>query len=292
MKPLPSSAPKQVVGGDLHLVEEQFGGVLRVLAQLLKVAAALEALDLVGLHEQQRDAFGALSRIGLGDDADQVRRLAVGDERLRAVDDIAIAGALGRRLDALQVGSRSRLGHGDGADQFARRHARQPALLLLLGAVMDDVRHDDRVVQAGAEAIDALQAQLFHQHDLVAIVAADAAVFGRGREAEQSRIARLLPQRGIDAVVFAPAVDVRRLGVLVEEFRDRILEHADFFVLHEIRTLDVQHAHEISRSVFDWPCSQAFRARHPAYARAQVHAKFNLTPRPPWGAPGQTCTHA
>ncbi|MNQ94875.1 hypothetical protein D3C85_1104130 [compost metagenome] len=99
----------------------------------------------------------------------------------------------GGGLDALQVGAGARLGHGDGADQLARGQTRQPARLLLGRAVVPDVGHDDGVVQRDAEVVRALPAQLPHQHDLMAIVAAHAAVFFREAKAQQARIARVVP---------------------------------------------------------------------------------------------------
>jgi hypothetical protein len=66
-----------------------------------------------------------------------------------------IAVLLRRRLDALQVGAGAGFGHGDRADQFAGGQLRQPALLLLFRAVMQDVGCDDGVVQRDAEPVDA-----------------------------------------------------------------------------------------------------------------------------------------
>ena len=52
---------------------------------------------------------------------------AVGDERLRAVDDVVVAVADRRRAHRREVGADAGLGHGDGGDQLARRDAGQPA---------------------------------------------------------------------------------------------------------------------------------------------------------------------
>ena len=54
------------------------------------------------------------------------------DEGFLTVDHIVVAVFSRRRLDALQVGSRRRFGHRDGADVFAAHQLRQPRLLLLL----------------------------------------------------------------------------------------------------------------------------------------------------------------
>ena len=52
--------PEQVVDGHVDVVEEQLRGVLRVHAELVEVAAALEALH-APLDDEQRDARGALA---------------------------------------------------------------------------------------------------------------------------------------------------------------------------------------------------------------------------------------
>jgi hypothetical protein len=128
---------------------------------LVEVAAAPEAFDLVGLDHHQRGALGSLRRVGLGHDDDQIGVLAIGDEGLRAVDDIVIAVLLGDRLDALQVGAGARFGHRDGADHLARRHFGQPFLFLLFRAEMQDVGRDDGIVQRDAEPVRACAAERF-----------------------------------------------------------------------------------------------------------------------------------
>ena len=85
---------EQAFGRQLHVLEEQFGGVGGVQAELLELAAAAEAWRVVGLDHHQRDALGARLRIGLGDDDDQIGVLAVGDEGLGAVEHVAVAGLL------------------------------------------------------------------------------------------------------------------------------------------------------------------------------------------------------
>jgi hypothetical protein len=102
--------------------------------------------------------------------------VAVGDEGLLAGDLVLIALLFRAGLDALQVGTGAGLGHRDGADEFARRHPGQPLALLLFRTVVEDVGRDDRVMQRGAETVDALLGDLLHEHDLVAIVAAGAAI--------------------------------------------------------------------------------------------------------------------
>ena len=80
---------------------DEFDAIARLFRPLSE--GAPEAFDLVRLHDQQRDALRAFARIGLGDDDDQVRDLAVGDEGLGAVDPIAVAVADGGGADRLQI---------------------------------------------------------------------------------------------------------------------------------------------------------------------------------------------
>ena len=129
---------EQAVGGQLHLVEEQFRRVVAVKPDLVEVAAAAEAF-VAGLDQEQRNALGAAFLGGAGGDDDQVGRLAVGDVGLGSADSFQpLPSGLGDGLDALQVAARAGLGHGDGADRRPGDHAGQVALLLLLAAVMDD----------------------------------------------------------------------------------------------------------------------------------------------------------
>ena len=118
---------QQVVGGDPDVVEEQLGGVGCILAQLFQPAAAPEALRLLGLDHQQRDALGAEARVGLGGHDDKVGVLTRGDEGLGPVYPVAVAVLPGRGLDVLQVRARRGLAHGHGGHQFAAAQARQPS---------------------------------------------------------------------------------------------------------------------------------------------------------------------
>ena len=79
--------------GTRQSLEEQLARVLAVLADLVERAARrVKPVESVGLDDEQRDALGAPAPASvLHDDDDEVRELAVGDERLRAVDDVVVA---------------------------------------------------------------------------------------------------------------------------------------------------------------------------------------------------------
>src|SRR5262245_6862791 len=74
--------------------------------------------------------------------ADEDDRLGVGtvrDERLVAVENVAVAAAARGRLHATErVGPRARLGDRPGADLVEREQVERPALLLADGALRED----------------------------------------------------------------------------------------------------------------------------------------------------------
>src|SRR3546814_12770256 len=89
-------AAEQIVMRNEDVVEEEFGRVLRVHADLVEVAAAPKTLGLVGLDDEQRDALGARRRrVGLGDHDDDTAILAVADKGLLAVAHLHIVVEIG-----------------------------------------------------------------------------------------------------------------------------------------------------------------------------------------------------
>src|SRR5271166_616185 len=125
-KPWPSSLPRRFSGGSFTSSKN-----------ISEVSA--EAWRAVRLDHHERDALGARARVGLGDDDDQVGVLAVGDEGLRAIEHVAIAGLPRRRAYALKVGPGAGLAHGDRAHELAAHELGQPAPPLLFRSVMQDV---------------------------------------------------------------------------------------------------------------------------------------------------------
>ena len=98
----------------------------------------------------KRDAARALLRRRPGGDQHQVGGVAVGDEGLRAVESPAVALADCGRPQRGEIGSARRLGHRQRGDQLTPAEARQPALLLLLGAQVDQIGRDAVGVDADA----------------------------------------------------------------------------------------------------------------------------------------------
>ena len=87
-------------------------------ADLVEAAAAPETLALPAVSTTISERPLAPARRSRHDD-DEIGGLAVGDEGLLAVDDVGIARA-GGGAHRLQIGAGAGLGHGDGADEFAR----------------------------------------------------------------------------------------------------------------------------------------------------------------------------
>src|SRR5206468_11398370 len=135
---------EQVACGHMDLIEEQFRRIGGEMAELVEVAAVAKAFAL-GLDEDEAHAARPAVRVGPDDYDDKVAHLSVRDERLLAGDDVFIAFADCACANALQVAAGPGLGHCYGAYSCAGDHARQPFLLLLLGAV---------VQQRAAAAVD------------------------------------------------------------------------------------------------------------------------------------------
>ena len=147
---------EQVGGRHLDVGEEQLRGVLRVHAELVQVPAAGEAGN-APLHHEQADPAVVRVRVGACHHDHDVGQLPVGDERLLAVQHVAVPVANRRGADALQVTARTGLGHRDRRDQLARAVAGEPSVPLLRRAEPVQVRPDHVVVQlehrpAGARA--------------------------------------------------------------------------------------------------------------------------------------------
>src|SRR5581483_1159260 len=109
-----------------------------------------------------------------------------------------------------QVRPDAGLGHGDRRDQLTGRDAGQPALLLLVGAVGQEVRHGDVVVQREAEAGGGRPGpdRLLAEHGVEAeVVDATAAVLLGNGHAEEPVAAGDLEQLPRDYLVLVPLVD-------------------------------------------------------------------------------------
>ena len=203
---------EQVLGRDLDVGEGELAGVGGVPAHLLQLRRHLVAGHLA-LEDEEGDAAVAalLGRLAGADE--EVGADAVGDEGLGAVDHVAAVDLLGGGADAGDVGAGAGLGDAQGADLLAGDSGDQPALLLLLGAEVEDRRHRDRGVgvEPGGDPAGAAGAgQLLDPDRVVQVGAALAAVLLGELQPEEAELGaapveltRELPRR-------LPLVDVRR----------------------------------------------------------------------------------
>jgi hypothetical protein len=194
-----------------HVGEGQLRRVGGVQAQLVQGAADGVPLA-AGVHDEDGDAAAPVARLrrsGAGADQHAVRLGAAGDEGLGAVEDVvaAVLGQAGGGGHAGEVGSGAGLGHGDGGHQFAGDGRRQPAPLLLLGAVREQVRQAERGVDAGAAEGDAGAAQLFGEDGVEpeARLARTAVLLG-DLDAEDAEFAEPLVERARDVSLLLPVV--------------------------------------------------------------------------------------
>ena len=117
------------------VLEGEFAGVQALVAQLLDVAADGQAGRALFRGEQADAGIGRVRvRVGLGRHGEDVPVPRVGDEHLRAGDQIVVALPFGGGADALHVAAGVRLGQRQAATFLAAGHGRQQAPLLLLGA--------------------------------------------------------------------------------------------------------------------------------------------------------------
>src|SRR5436190_5072313 len=168
---------------------------------------------------------------------EEVRADAVGDERLRPVDDIAARDLARGRSDRGDVGAGAGLGDPEGGDPLAPDRRSEEALVLVGGAEAKDRRGRDPGVgpEAGADAArGAGRRQLLGPDGVVDGVAALAAELGRVLEAEEAELAGAEVELARELPRPLPVVDVgddlgpdpagdrlAELGVLVVERRDR-----------------------------------------------------------------------
>src|ERR1700735_1719100 len=144
----------------------------------------------------------------------------MGNEFLRAADSITVPAAARRRANGLQIGTCARLAHGDGANPFAGNELRQPALLLLLGAVQDDIGGDNDIVQAESEALEILARNDIQQDQVMPKISTGPAVRFRHRPAQKTRSAGLPPKFTLHLPCCAPTGDaVGGCGALEEAVR-------------------------------------------------------------------------
>jgi hypothetical protein len=155
------------------------------------------AVVVLQIDQEERDSVVALLGVGLCHQQDEVRPRSVGDERLRARDQVVVAVLHRLGADAGHVGARSRLGDAEAGDLLALDPGDQIALLLLLGAQQVD-GGQDHVALHGEAHIRAARARVAHAlgaNERVVVVATLSAVLLGEAEAQVAKLAGALQRR-------------------------------------------------------------------------------------------------
>ena len=154
-----------------------------MLTHFVEIAPAPEPVRLSGFDDHQRNAFRALFRVGFCNNNNQIRVLSVGNKGLRAINDILVALFGGPRLDGLQVGTGSRLGHRNRADKLAGRHFGQPFAFLFFGPIGIEIMRADKRMHRIAKARHPAALHFLRQNGFMGVSSAAAAIFFRYRGA-------------------------------------------------------------------------------------------------------------
>ena len=148
--------------------------------------------------------------VGLGVDHQSVGVAAIGDPHFRAVENVAVALLFGAQPHRDDVGTRARLGHGQGADMLAGKEFRQIFGFLRRRGVAPDLVDAKVGMGAIGQADRGRGARnLLQRDDMGEIAHVGAAVLLRDRHAEQAEVAEFLPEIGGKFIV---AVDLFRAG--------------------------------------------------------------------------------
>ena len=182
----PLDAADEVRRGAGEGLELELGGVHALVAELGDRLDHREA-RMPLLHDEAGHAAVARrgGRIGEGEQRERVALAAVGDEHLRAGDQVAVAVAAGHGADGLYVGARVGLGEAEPAPGEAGGEARQEPRALLVGAVVQHDERGHRVAVDDAGQGHPAPAELLDHARVGRDVDAEPAVLARDQRAEQ-----------------------------------------------------------------------------------------------------------
>jgi hypothetical protein len=201
--------PQQGLGAEVDVLVEDLGVVAELAEGLGGVLHRRHVADDrhargVDRHDEHRGALVGPG-VGLGDrhDDEEIGDRGVRGEPLVAVEDPAVAVALGMRAQLGRVRARALgLGHREGRLEVARQQRVQPALLLLVGAGQREDLGVARIGRLVAERVgrEGRRAEdLVHEAELDLAEALPAEV-GRQMRRPQPAALDLVLQRRVDAV--------------------------------------------------------------------------------------------
>ena len=163
---------------------------------------------------------------------------SVGDEGLRAVDQIAAVYPLRRGPQRGDIGAGSRLGDSEGADLLSPDAGTEPAFLLPLVAELENRGHGDRRmrVETGRDSTgSSAPGELLHPYGVMEVGAALAAVLLGELQTEEAELAAAVKQFARKEPGVLPFIDVGgdlvldetadcfpQLGMLLTEGRGKL----------------------------------------------------------------------
>ena len=195
-----ADAAEDVLGRDQRVDELDLGREVRGTGHALLDASDREPRQRSGLDEEARHpARAPAGAVRVGDDGHQRGLVAVGDEVLGAVEAEAVAVRGGGGADPRDIGARVRLRQGERGDDLAGGDARQPTLLLGLGAVDGQRPRADAVRVPGRGEERHRHPAEFLEHQAGGIRAeTEAAVGLRDRQRVVAVVAQRFRHRGRD----------------------------------------------------------------------------------------------
>src|SRR5213082_2990932 len=200
---------QQRVLRDARVLEHELARVPRAQGQLPLLVLGRAALR-VGGHDEATDRVHVVARTGLGPHDRRLRRGAVGDPHLGAVQHPAVLRLLRDGDHAAGVRAVVGLGEPEAADHFARRHRGQPAPLLLIRSEGEDRIHDEGALHRREGADTRIAAlELLHDQPVRHVVEPGAAVLLRQIGAEQPELGHLGDQLPGKATVHVMLADDR-----------------------------------------------------------------------------------
>src|SRR5215216_1599808 len=191
------------VAGQPAVLQDQLGGDRGPQAELAFDVAGGEA----GGAGRDQEAAHALV-VGAGPDHGHIRDAAIGDPHLGPVEHPVAALLAGAGAHPGRVGAEVGLGQAEAADHLAGGHGRQPAPLLLLGAVAPDRVHGQGALdrdEAAGPGVAGLQLQA---GQAVADGVGAGAAVALQVHAEQAQVAELLGQLAGQLAALEPAGDL------------------------------------------------------------------------------------
>ncbi len=166
---------QQIVDRDTDIVEEQFRRVHRLATDFVQRLTQFKAGP-VGFNDNKADALAAGRGIRFRRQNDEIGILRITDEGFLPIDDIVIAVPDCGGSHGLQVAAAGGFCHGDGANDFAARHAGKKPLFLGFRAIGQDIWRNNVRVQGEGWPAGSRAAQFLHDNRTMQECAADAAV--------------------------------------------------------------------------------------------------------------------